>query len=82
MTSAMKGAIETWRKLYGHYLSMQRTALELFAHPDATDEQILCAARALGRTRATLSDSRHKLVTHKDYPRVWLRRPTIEEMKL
>lgn len=82
MNPAMMGAIDTWRRMHRHYLSLQHRALELFSHPDATDERVLYTARALGRTRQYLIDSRRQLVTHKDYPRTLRRSPTIEEMKL
>ena len=67
MNPNMPKACETWFELYKIYNAMSQTALKLFAHPDATDEQIVHVARVLGATRTKLLDSRRKITQHKDY---------------
>lgn len=65
--AAMRGAIKTWKEAHANYLSMQRTALQLFSHPDATDEQKLMVANKLGDVRNFLWEAREKITKHRAY---------------
>lgn len=64
---AMRGAIKTWKEAHAKYLSMQRTAMQLFSHPDATDEQKLMVANKLGDVHNFLVNSRQQIIKHRTY---------------
>ena len=51
-----------FRAIRARYYAMGDTAVELFTHPEATDEQILFIARNLGRVRQRLIDIRIDLI--------------------
>ena len=80
--TAMRGAIKTWKEAHANYLQMQTTAMQLFSHPDATDEQKLAVANKLGDTRNFLVDSRQKITKHRAYHDVWLAATDINGVKL
>lgn len=78
---AMRGAIKTWKEAHANYLSIQRTAMQMFSHPDATDEQKLMVANKLGDVRNFLVKSRQQIMKHRAYHDVWLG-ASIGEVKL
>lgn len=78
---AMRGAIKAWKEAHANYLSMQRTAMQLFSHPDATDEQKLWVANKLGDVRNFLVNSRQQITKHRAYHDMWFG-AFIEEVEL
>lgn len=80
-TVIMRDAIATWKQIHTNYLSMQHTAMQLFSHPDATDEQVLHVARKLGEVRMLLINTRQQIVRHPAYYSMWLG-VRIDEVKL
>lgn len=68
----MRGAIKTWKEAHANYLAMQHTAMQLFSHPDATDEQKLMVANKLGDVRNFLVKSRQQIIKHRAYHDAWL----------
>jgi hypothetical protein len=55
--SKLRQLHETWRSMQKNQLAMENTVISLMRHPDATDEQILTAARAVRDLQASMVET-------------------------
>ena len=64
MTAALKAATitEQVRLINKHYKSMQKTVLQLMAHPDATAEDVDTARQLLIATANALAEAQNKFI--------------------
>ncbi len=67
-----KEIARNWRDMKGAYCKQLRLIAELAAHPDMKDEQLLEAARGLGRTYNMLREVRASLTELSNKTRLYV----------
>ena len=58
----MSNVYTAWKGMVDNYQRMRQTTLELITHPDATDDQILLAARKLAEVRKSIISARPRVI--------------------